>query len=181
MQITLQSGDKIAIPAGCKAIVSDGYVLVEADVKKPKFKRGDFIAKNGDVAIFSRINIGDIFIALAFATINGKYYRCDENESFDNYHGWSYATTEECTQLLEAMHAVGKDWDFEKQEIVDWEWRPKIGEEYFIIDPEDGSGVMVLSYDNDSIDNINFKIGIAFRTRELAEVALEMLKQCKHY
>ncbi len=92
MKVELQCGDKIAIPAGCKATVADGYVLVEAD-----------------------------------------------------------------------------------------EWRPKIGDNYFIIDPEDGSGVMVLSYDNDSIDNINLKIGIAFRTRELAEAALETLKQCKHY
>ena len=177
MKVELQCGDKVAIPAGCKATVGTDYVLFEAE--KPQFKRGDFLEKNGNVVIFSKFSTGDIFKVSAFLT-EAKGFFCDEEIEFDNYHGWVYATTEEQQQLLEAMHAEGKDWDFKKQEVVDWEWRPKIGESYFVIDPYDKK-VIKTEYDGDSIDGLNFKIGVAFRTRELAEAALEMLKQCKHY
>ena len=175
MKLELQCGDRIAIPTGCKATVSEGYVLFE---RKETYKKGDFVYAVGCVFILSKVAGGELHFDVGVNLISNKV---GFESDFGIEENFRYATEDEQRQTIEALRVIGKDWDFEKQEIVDWEWRPKIGDNYFIIDPEDGSGVMELSYDNDSIDNINLKIGIAFRTRELAEAAIGTLKQCKHY
>ena len=41
------------------------------------------------------------------------------------------ATEEEKQLLLSKLHEIGKDWDEEKKEIVDWKWEPNKGEEYY--------------------------------------------------
>lgn len=39
MKVELQSGDTIAIPEGCKAVVKDGIVTIEKEVQE--FKDGE--------------------------------------------------------------------------------------------------------------------------------------------
>ncbi len=174
MEIKLQCGDRIAIPTGCKATVSDGYVLVEAE--KPEFKRGDFVFAFGDVHIVSNIDGDEVHFDVCVVLSSKKVYF---ERDFGLELHFRHATPEERTKLLEAMHAAGKDWDAEKQEVVDWVWMPKMGEDYFMI--SDMGKVMECSWDDFGTDKKRAEEKCIFRTRELAEAALEMLKQCKHY
>ncbi len=176
MEIKLQCGDKIAIPTGCKAIVSEGYVFVEAIT--PEFKIGDFIACEEDGRLAKTIVIASGFDYPAAQVVgfvrSNVYFDC----KISGYKDFRHATPEERTQLLEAMHAASKDWDFEKQEVVDWEWRPKIGEQYFCVAWDE---IIGYTWNGSETDSIHLCSNVIFRTRELAEEALEMLKQCKHY
>lgn len=118
----------IQIPSGYKLGEikhNENSITVTFKEDKYAFKKGDFI-KGGDVfAIF------------------GEFYddKNDIHTLWDKYHyfsGWNtenfrLCTEEEKTQLLNEMHADGKDWDAEKCDVVDYVWKPKRREKYYYI------------------------------------------------
>lgn len=85
------------------------------------------------------------------------------------------ATKSEVAQFHERLHAINKDWDTEKKQLVDWKWKPKINEAYWFIT---GSNTIIRSlWEITPLDNKYFEIGNCFRTREEAEVAVERVKK----
>lgn len=43
------------------------------------------------------------------------------------------ATKTEINEFHKMLHEYGKDWDAEKKDLVDWPWKPKVGERYYYI------------------------------------------------
>ena len=168
MKLELQCGDRIAIPTGCKATVNPDYILIE---RKETYKKGDFVYAMYCVFILSKVAGGDLHFDVGVNLISMKV---GFESDFGIEENFRYATEDEQKQCIEALRAIGKDWDFEKQEVVDWEWRPKVYDTVWrIVDScEVDSYVWEEGQELDCFD---------FRTRELAESALETLKQCKHY
>ena len=136
MELKLNSGDVITIPDDCKAVIKDKIITVEKEVHE--FKNGDFVALN---------NIGGKFLIIYNSErwCSSPYYHAVTYNGYCenrvvSYNDWCVytdarlATEEEKQCLLDALHADGKDWDADKKQIVDYQCKPKIGDNYYYID-----------------------------------------------
>lgn len=135
MELKLESGDKFNIPSGCRAVISDGVVTIE---KEMPFKVGDFLYYYEGGWGFGVC----IFMDFIKESANGLYYYAATDgrggvmieDCFSTY--WDVlrlATEEEKQWMLEKLHAEGKDWDAESKKIVEYRWKPKAGEDYYVI------------------------------------------------
>ena len=65
-----------------------------------------------------------------------------------------------------------------KLEVVEEEWKPKEGEEYWTVLINGGEGrVGLFNWLNDSVDKKRLENNLCFPTKELAEEKLEKIKQ----
>lgn len=80
------------------------------------------------------------------------------------------ATDEEKQLLFDKMHENGKDFDFEKMELVDYKWRAEKNEDYYSYSL--GKIIRFKEYGRD-MDDINFEIGNYFKTEAEAEAFRE--------
>lgn len=181
----VDSGDRIEIyiPAGHIAKIEDDTVIFEPE--NPKFKEGDFLKiitrSNTWLVILSRTDSKRRFIPYCAFAPSDEYLSIGNNVRFlePDENRVSKMTDSEKQILLDKLHESGKDWDSEKCEIVDWVWKPKIGEKYWALN---NVGRMVwYLYTNTDVEKAWVRNGLIFRTHELAESALELLKQAKHY
>ena len=85
------------------------------------------------------------------------------------------ATSSEIEHFHELLHKNGKDWDAEKKQLVDWQWKPKEREIYWYISTDGLIASDVFS--NDEIDNGSYDFGNCFRTEEEAKAAYERVKK----
>jgi hypothetical protein len=178
-----------AVPEGCKITSVDfqsGVIVYECnEPEAPKFKRGDFVyceyAENGDKAIllFDKYVENDDCKAISGIGYIGIF----DLSHIYSLHSPRLATPEEKQLLLDKMHEQGKDWDGEN--VVDWVWKPKMGEPYWYIIVGGKSGAFKDFWDNGEIDNDRLKGGRIFATEPLAKAAFtdlqELLKQAKKY
>lgn len=82
-------------------------------------------------------------------------------------------------QLLDALHAAGKDWDAEKMEVVELKWKPKKGERYYVPVIAKPLFYTEETFLDDSDDNRWLALGIVYRTKEEAIArAKQMLQPC---
>lgn len=90
------------------------------------------------------------------------------------HSAYRLATPSEVDRFHELLHKHGKEWDAEKKKLVEWRWKPKIGESYFFIDSfgEIHKG-MICSYNNKKL----FDFGNYFKTEEEAEAMAEKFKK----
>ena len=169
MELKLNSGDIITIPDDCKAVIKDKIITVEKEVQE--FKDGDFVSLNTIVGKFliiyksKRVGYGLYYHA---ATYNG--YCENRVVPYNNwcvYDDARIATEEEKQFLLDALHADGKDWDADNKQIVDYRWKPKIGETYYYIDCY--IEVVDDHWSDDRLDNLVRNIGNCFKTKEEAQ------------
>ena len=95
--------------------------------------------KDGDV-LFSRT---DKSFSVYRKEKDNKSFICHIYISYDDclfVNGWccnknySLANTQEIEQFHELLHKHNKEWDAEKKQLIDWRWKPKMGENYFFID-----------------------------------------------
>ena len=81
--------------------------------------------------------------------------------------------------LLYALHADGKDWDAENKRIIEYKWKPKDGEGYYVINTL--FKVLRFTWQSYSFDFDLLKSGNCFKTKEEAEAKakeiLEILKK----
>ena len=80
-------------------------------------------------------------------------------------------------QFHDTLHTIGKEWDAEKKELVDYvaRWKPDEDDIYYLID-DDGKIISDTWYGYDEdIDRYNF--GNCFRTEKLAERASKELRK----
>lgn len=88
------------------------------------------------------------------------------------------ATESEIEQFHNRLHAINKDWDTEKKQLVDWEWKPSIKEAYYILEIDRGDvEVRTRVYFGDDIDKKLIKNCNFFRTIEEAEEAVDRVKK----
>ena len=76
-------------------------------------------------------------------------------------------TEEEKQALLGALHADGKDWDADNKQIVDYKWKPKIGDNYYYIDLF--LDVIDDIWSDDRMDALVYTSGNCFKTKEEAQ------------
>lgn len=88
------------------------------------------------------------------------------------------ATKSEIEQFHNRLHVVNKDWDTEKKQLVDWEWKPSIKEAYYTLEIDNGDvEVRARVYFGDDIDKKLIKNCNFFRTIEEAEEAVDRVKK----
>ena len=134
MELKLNSGDTITIPDGCRAVIKDKIITVEKEVQE--FEDGDFVYSINDVCEF--VMIYKSKKECSYANYHASIYM-GQRENLVSYNNWCVcydariATEEEKQFLLDALHADGKDWDAVNKRIVEYKWRPKHGEPYYMI------------------------------------------------
>lgn len=180
MKVELQSGDTIAIPEGCKAIVKDGSVVFEKEEKEQDFKDGGilvlvvngkrcnaFIYKSTDKRGFHSYYVGlDICNQISIsASPSNRWSNSD----------LSYSTEEEKHLLFDKMKEQGLRWNAEEKRVEKIRWRAEKGEAYCRMGL--GGGVLHeidgrIEADNVFYDTLNY-----FHTEEQAREAAKRVKE----
>lgn len=167
MEVKLQSGDTIAIPEGCKAVVKDGIVTIEKEVQE--FKDGDVLhSVINDLMLIYRESSSSECFSSHFNTSHFKDFGW-------NIHSFRYATEEEKRLLFDKMKEQGLRWNAEEKRVEKNRWRAKKGENYHFLN----IGLSVVSvveandaFDKELLDSFNY-----FRTGEQAEEAARRVKE----
>ena len=165
MKVELQSGDTIAIPEGCKAVVKDGSVVFEKD-----FEDGDVLH-----------SIYDDLMLIYKESCSSESFISHFNMMHNYNTGWNirsfrHATEEEKQLLFDKMKEQGLRWNAEEKRVEKVRWRAKKGENYFLLNR---TTFEVDHYYEcfDEVDAKLYKYGNYFRTREQAEEAARRVKE----
>lgn len=147
---------------------------------QPKFKKGDFVYgeyrdyNQKFVFIFDEtINSTSSYDKAALFFNSGTIFFVSGTIRHDTTR---LATEAEKQQLIDKLHENGKDLDAEKCEIVDYRWRAKNGEAYYLVYSTDLT-IFDSTESGDEYDDERFELGNYFKTKELAEAAAEKVKQ----
>ena len=168
MEVKLESGDTITIPDGCRAVIKDKIITVEKEVQE--FEDGDFVYSINNVCEFTMIYKSKK--ECSYANYHASIYM-GQREKLVSYNDWCVcydarlATEEEKQFLIDALHADGKDWDADKKHIVDYKWKPKDGEDYYVINTL--FKVLRFTWQSYSFDFDLLKSGNCFKTEEEAK------------
>lgn len=161
MEIKLSAGDKIQVPAGCKATIENNQIIIEE--QKEVFKDGDILHSNmtGRVVIFKSYEDESCRV---FCT----YY----NSANTSNNGWSadcfyHATEEEKQAFFDELFAKDLRWNAETKIMERIRFKVDVGEDYLHID---AFGRLVRSSENgSSFDDKNFKFGNYYSILERAQ------------
>lgn len=165
MKVELQSGDTIAIPEGCKAVVKDGIVTIEKDFE------------NGDVLHYVYDDLMLIYKESSSSERFSSHFNTAHNYDFGwNIRAFRHATEEEKRLLFDKMKEQGLRWNAEKKRVETIRWRAEKGENYFLLNR---TTFEVDHYYEcfDEVDAKLYKYGNYFRTREQAEEAARRVKE----
>ena len=95
--------------------------------KRPEFKNGDILTCNGFIFIFKNKDESVVYPHATCDIGNKDNVVCNEYKPFaSNRHikDFKYATEEEKQRLFDALAKKGKQWDAEKKQIVDMQFKP---------------------------------------------------------
>lgn len=155
MEIKLNAGDKIQVPANCKAIIENNQIIIEEqkEEQKEEFKDGDILcsAKTGAIVIFKSYqnNLKDCFCS--------HYNNWNDSNRFWNPLSFRHATEEEKQAFFDDLKAKGLRWNEETKQMEKIRKRAEKGEKYLFIT---GRGDIVeYTEDNDFDDNENYALG----------------------
>ena len=171
MEVKLQSGDTIAIPEGCKAVVKDGSVVFEKEEKEEvrEFKDGNVLH-----------SIYDCEVLIFKNYTNSTYFSSHYNYSGKDNNMWRidcfrHATEEEKQQLFDKMKEQGLQWNAEEKRVETIRWRAKEGEGYCYVGNQ---GIVIVDKENGyCVDKIKHEFGNYFRTYEQAEEAARRVRE----
>lgn len=156
-------------------IIMDNY----REIKLPEWKDGDILIKNDGTCykIFSEYVSHDITSFYAYSisiSINGTISKASDGIVVCNIKNYRLTTSEEKVNFHKLLHKYGKEWNAKKKQLVDWKWKPKVGESYFFIDSlGDIHKGMISSYGNKKL----FDSGNYFQTKEEAEAMTKKIKK----
>lgn len=154
-------------------IIMDFY----REIKLPEqWKDGDIIVEN---------NTNPVYSVFKSAEGNGKFseYFCVTIDGiikaniFRSISKWHLANKEERKTFTNLLHKHCKDWDSEKKQLVDWKWKPKEDEDYWAVILDTTIIKLVFTWLGSVTDEIRYKLGNCFRTREEAEAMVEKIKE----
>lgn len=169
MEIKLSAGDKIQVPAGCKATIEDNQIIIE---EQKEFKDGDvlsmitlggdalpFIYKGVDERGFYKFYAGVNYYDVLFICSNdGARWGCDIPR---------HATEEEKQRLLDALKEQGLQWNAETKTMERIRRRAKKGEDYLMVGAR--GGLLEFTENNDDFDNKVFNSGNYYLLEELEQ------------
>lgn len=159
-----------------KANIRNGTIEVEVELKEK------WEPRDGEIC-FAMTSSG----MWKFILIYGKSdWPCIYNESdsgwvLDYRTNWSYsiirpATDSEKQMLFEALAKEGKMWDAQKKAVVDLpRWRAEKGDFYYNVEFKGKVYYAIEEYEN--CDNLHYRQGNYFKTKEAAEKVAEQIRE----
>ena len=155
-------------------IIECAEQLKEMGVKMEKYvpKKGDFIYNEWSNECYIDIYKNEKDFFASFRISIKSITVTPSSVPYSSCSNIRPATEEEKKLLLNALHKEGKDWDFEKMEIVDYRWRAEKGGLYWYYD----AGFEELDYSTEIFDSVDLKrynCGNYFKTEAEAEAYRE--------
>ena len=167
MEIKLNAGDKINIPANCKATIEDNQIIIEE--KQEEFKDGDILhsTETGKMVIFKEYDHGNVVFCSYYNTSN-----CDNFNWGGRY--FRHATEEEKQTFFDELKAKGLKWNAETKTMEKIRKRAKKDENYLFIT---GRGEIVeYTEDNDYDDNESYNLGNYYLLSERVQAEVDAKK-----
>lgn len=150
MEIKLSAGDKIQVPANCKATIEDNQIIIEE--KKEEFKDGEILIAT------------DSSITLVF---KGYHKNINAFYSYYNNRGWSnegwnaskfrHAAEEEKQTFFDELWAKGLKWNAVTMQMERIRLRAEKGEPYLYINRI--GNLMEVEDNRCPFDNENYNLG----------------------
>ena len=165
---------EISLPKGVTAkMYQDGDKIVIEYEESPRFKRGDFIALHySHKSTISLLCLDDMDKYGDYRSIFGiseiGYFSTTNTYFKDNVSSVRLMTESEKQEVIDRLREAGKDWDAEKMEIVDFIWRPKMGDAVYFASPIHEDGFFNDVYWDTVRDKRCLKNGTIRRTKEEA-------------
>ena len=160
MERKLNAGDKINIPANCKATIEDNQIIIEE--KQEEFKDGDILhsTETGKMVIFKEYDHGNVVFCSYYNTSN-----CDNFNWGGRY--FRHATEEEKQTFFDELKAKGLKWNAKTKTMERIRERARKGEKYLFIT---GRGEIVeYTEDNDYDDDEAYDLGNYYLLSERKE------------
>ena len=153
-------------------IIMDNYREI---LLPEQWRDGDLLVGRGGnlFAVFSHTDMESSFVAYMQASEDGVQEYADGVVC--NREDYRLATDDEIVKFYRLLNKHGKDWDAEKKKLVEWKWKPKFGEEYFVVNTL--GRVDYYKWEDDIIDNGVYDLGNCFPTREEAETMAKKIKK----
>lgn len=126
MELTLNIGDNITIPANSEVVVNNNILTIK---EKIPFKDGDILHANSGntIVIFARYRNGDFF---------DTYYNTDSSDNtYWNAHIFRHASEREKQKFLDDLRSKGLQWNAETKTLENIGKRVKKYERYLYINP----------------------------------------------
>lgn len=172
MEIKLNAGDKINIPAGCKATIEDDLIVIEEKQEERKeFKEGDIlkcIESDNIVILKNRYNQTSAF--RIYFSLMGKSNR------LCLYNSFRHATEEERRAFFDTLKEKGLRWNAETKTMERIRLRVKIREPYLIVNRL--GEIRSIPEEHTTFDDVNFDSGNYYlpSEREQAEEDAKAIK-----
>lgn len=165
MEIKLNAGDKIQVPANCKATIEGDLIIIEE--RKEEFKDGDILRST----ISNRTIIFKSYKKDSKIICDIHYNNCD----IVNYLGWDIshyylATEEEKQAFFNELYTKGLRWNAETKTMEKIRQRVEKGREYLIVNRL--GDVVKLVDEHSTFDDMNYNLGNYFLPKEIEEAEL---------
>ena len=176
MKVELQNGDRITIPAGCRAQINGNEVIIEKEEKSEDFKRGDILVSlSNEIILVDDYDFkGGHLYSFVHVDRSGQLSK-EPYFQWNEWHDWRLATEEEKQLLFDKMKEQGLRWNAEEKRVEKIRWRAKKGGYYYFIDVNltvKSIDDTYSTFDNELWDAFNY-----FRTKEQAEEAAKRVKE----
>lgn len=163
MEIKLSVGDKLNIPASCKATIEDNVIIIE---EQKEFKEGDILHSK----------ITDIVVIFSHYTRDDKHIFGSYFDSINDPNtGWftekfRLATEEEKQRFFDELNKKGLRWNVETKTMKKIRKRAEKGREYLIVNRL--GDVVKLVDEHSTFDDMNYNLGNYFLPEEIEEAEL---------
>lgn len=166
MEIKLNAGDKIQVPANCKATIEDNVIIIEEqkEEQKEEFKDGDIL--------YTDLS-GNILIFKSYERNRSSFESYFNIKGVGNFY-WNpvyfrHATEYEKQVFFDALKAKGLRWNAETKTMKRIRRRAKEGENYLMVGAQ--GGLLEFTENDDDFDNKVFNSGNYYllEEREQAE------------
>lgn len=169
MEIKLSAGDKIQVPANCKATIKDNQIIIEE--KQEEFKDGDILKciEGDNMVVFKNRYKHTSAFRIYFSLIGVSRRIC-------LYCKFRHATEEEKQAFFDDLKAKGLRWNAETKELEKIRRRANLDEYYLFVSP---SGEIFKAIEIGSpFDDKNYNLGNYYllEAREEAEEDAKAVK-----
>ena len=156
-------------------IIMDNYK--EIKLPAPQWKDGDILSatdtKEYVVYCDEKTEFDDEFFT--YVSVSNTDGLCrDDDTPLKKY--FRLATKTEIDEFHKMLHEYGKDWDAEKKDLVDWPWKPKVGERFYYITLTGYVATGRWSGGNTILDNL-LLFGKYFKTKAEAEAVAKKFRE----
>lgn len=158
--------------------VNNGTIIIETEWKP---KKGELVKVTGTCidayCIINNITDSNIFV-FGWKKINCDAY-CLKSDFWltNSQTKISPVTPEEQKEFDDFCKSQGKIWNKETLQWEKYRWKPALGDTYYYVDLEFSDSVGSHRYDDDKLDQCNYKHCNCFRTEKQAKEAAEKVKE----